>query len=360
MKMKPTLLFLLVIGLLFSLNIPSLNAQDQDLESNVNPTPPLTIVSGFKGGSYYQMAMDMQKMTRHLGLAIMTTESIDQPSIENGDTVRDEDGNIVYETITIEKPTGDTIDFLDVKDSDGSYYNFLKIDKADVDLTFLQYDVLLYEDLKDLQRKLKKVADIRILLPFGSEQIHLITTKTGGIKEFKDLKKKRVGIGSKLQGTNITATYIKEQLGANWIDVEIPYDKAFRALFNGDIDAFFFVGKAPVADLANLSKSMKDKITLISLPQDEKLKEAYGEMVEITNAQYSWVEQPVKTYQVKTVLVTSVRDQTPEKVELLRKLMEAIKENKDNEGFHPGWKNVMFQEDPSIEFEYHELMKEFF
>lgn len=357
MKMKLTLMISLIFGLIFSFSHTQLSAQEG--AGSLKPTPPLKIVSGFKGGSYYEMAMDMQKMTRPLGHIIMKTESVDQIAIENGDTLRDDEGMPVITTVEVEKSSGDTIDFLNVKDSDGSYYNFLKIDNSDVDITFLQYDVLLYEDMKDLQRKLKKVADIRILLPFGSEQIHLITTKESGITDFKDLKKKRVGIGSSLQGTYITAKYIKEQLGAKWTDVEIPYDKSFRALFNGDIDAFFFVGKAPVSNLANLSKSMKDKITLISLPVNEKLKEAYGEQVEINNTMYSWVDKPVKTYQVKTVLVTSIRDQTPEQVENLRKLLQAIKDNKDNEGYHPGWKNVLFQEDPEIEFEYHEIMKEF-
>ncbi|MBN2745082.1 MAG: TAXI family TRAP transporter solute-binding subunit, partial [Bacteroidales bacterium] len=275
------------------------------------------------------------------------------------DSVFDEQSQTkIAQDKTIQVPTGDTIEFLEVRESDGSYYNFLKIDKADVDLTFLQYDVLLMEDEKDLQRKLKKVADIRILLPFGAEQIHLITSKTGKIKSFDDLKNKRVGIGSKLQGTNVTALYIKEQTKMKWEDVEIPYDKAFRALFNGDIDAFFFVGKAPVSDLANLSKSMKDKITLISLPVNEKLKDAYGEQVDITMDQYKWLEANIKTYEVKTVLVTSIRDQEETKVEAIKELLRAIKENKDKEGYHPGWANVKFEEDPAIEFQYHPMMKE--
>jgi TRAP transporter TAXI family solute receptor len=364
MKMKLTFLMSIMLILAFSFSTLSLSAQDDEDEqgaAEVEPTPALTIISGFKGGSYYQMAKDMQKMARPtLGIPVMETETKEVPTIENGDTLRDEDGEIVMEEIEVKKPTGDTIEFLDVRDSDGSYYNFLKINKSDVDLTFLQYDVLLYEDMKDLKRKFKKTADIRILLPIGVEHIHLITTKDSGIEEFKDLKKKRVGIGSSLQGTNITAKYIKEKTKMKWEDVEIPYDKAFRALFNGDIDAFFFVGTAPISDLANLAKSMKDKIKLISLPVNEDLKEAYGEQVEINNTIYSWVDKPVKTYAVKALLVTSVRGQTPEQVENIKKLMRIVKANKDKPGYFKGWENVKFQEDPEIEFEYHPLMKEFF
>ena len=354
MKTKLTFLMSFILTLTLSLSTINLSAQDdEDAVDEAPQGPQVTIISGFKGGSYYQMAKDMQKMTRKLyGTPVTIPDTKEVTSVEDGDTVTNE--------IEIQKPTGDTTDFMDVKDSDGSYYNFLQINKSDVDVTFLQYDVLLYFDMKDLKRKFKKTADIRILLPVGTEEIHLITTKDSGIETFKDLKKKRVGIGSTLQGTNITAKYIKEQTGMKWEDVELPYDKAFRALFNGDIDAFFFVGAAPISDLASLAKSMKDKIKLVSLPVNEKLKEAYGEQVEINSTMYSWVDKPVKTYAVKAILVTSVRGQTPEQVENLRKLMQAIKDNKDKNGYFEGWKNVKFQEDTEIEFEYHPLMKEFF
>lgn len=362
--MRTKLTFIMSLILTVTLSMSAINLSAQDDEENVSSAPEgpkITIISGFKGGSYYQMAKDMQKMTRKLyGKPVMITTQKEVVSIENGDTLKDEEGNPIMDQIDVKKPTGDTIDFMEVKDSDGSFYNFLQINKSDVDLTFLQYDVLLYEDMKDLKRRFKKTADIRILLPIGSEEIHLITTKESGIETFKDLKKKRVGIGSTLQGTNITAKYIKEQTKMKWEDVELPYDKAFRALFNGDIDAFFFVGAAPVSDLASLAKSMKDKIKLIGLPVNEKLKEAYGEQVEINSSMYSWVDKPVKTYAVQAILVTSIRGQTPEQVENLRLLFQAIKDSKDKTGYFEGWKDVKFVEDKNIEFDYHPLMKEFF
>jgi TRAP transporter TAXI family solute receptor len=340
MRFKTFFIAMLCIAGLFSFN----NVTAQEYMTEMPEGPAITIVSGFEGGSYYTMAKEMQKWTKK------------KYGVVQYDVISDTLGN--------EKrvPTGDTLEFMEVKDSDGSYYNFLKIHKIDVDVTFLQYDVLLYEDLKDLKRRFKKTEDIRILLPLGTEEIHLITTKDGGIESFKDLKKKRVGIGSTLQGTNITAKFIKEKLGkaAAWEEVEIPYDKAYRLLFNGSIDAFFFVGAAPIASLSDMPKSMKDKLKLISLPQNDDLKDAYGEMVEITNKDYSWVEGTIKTYAVRTVLVTSILGQTPEKEEELKKLLIAIKENKDKDGIHPNWKNVKFAEDPNIEWEYHKIAKGLF
>ncbi len=351
-----TLITSLVFTSILMLLVTSVKAQDQ------NQGAQLKIYSGFVGGSYYQMAMDMQKMTRKLyGQPQYEINEQQLPKIKPGtnDTLKNDAGEIQYDVIVHKIPTGDTIDFLEVRESDGSYYNFLKINKIDVDITFLQYDVLLYEDIKDLGRKFKKTDDIRILLPMGSEEIHIITLKDNKIENFGDLKKKRVGIGSSLQGTNITAKYIKEITGSKWTEVDIPYDKAFRALFSHDIDAFFFVGNAPVYDLKTLPKSMKDRLKLIGIPEDEKLKEAYGEQVEINSSTYSWVVKPIKTYAVKSLLVTSLAgypensEEAKAKEEQITKLLQAIKQLKDKKGYHDSWKSVVFKKDPILEWKYY-------
>ena len=338
--------------------VTSVKAQDLEEEHGAQ----LKIYSGFVGGSYYQMAMDMQKMTRKL-YGSVHYQIIDKilPKIDpaTGDTAINDNKEIRYDTIPVKIPTGDTIDFLEVHASGGSYYNFQKINKIDVDVTFLQYDVLLYEDIKDLGRKFKKTDDIRILLPMGSEEIHIITLKDNKIENFGDLKKKRVGIGSSLQGTNITAKYIKEITGSKWTEVDIPYDKAFRALFSHDIDAFFFVGNAPVYDLKTLPKSMKDRLKLIGIPEDDKLKEAYGEQVEINSSTYSWVVKPIKTYAVKSLLVTSLAgypensEEAKAKEAQITKLLQAIKQLKDKKGYHKSWTGIKFKEDPIIEWKYY-------
>lgn len=323
---------------MISLMTSAVIAQDTEIPVTNPNGPKLTILSGVKGGSYYTMGKDMQKMTKAVyGEPVITTTT-------------DANG------VVTKTPTGDTINFLDNKESDGSYYNFIKINKLDVDLTFLQYDVLLYEDLQDLNRKFKKTANIRILLPMGVEQVHLITLKDSKIKEFGDLKGMRVAIGSPLQGTYITAKFIKEKVGGRWEEVELGYDKAFRALFQGDIDAFFFVGAAPVTNLGDLPISMKNKIKLISLPDNPGLVEAYGPQTSLTKAEYKWLEQDIKTYGVKSVLVTSVitedAKKEAEKEAYLVKLLTEIKKNKDLPGYHPNWKKVQFKKDETIEWEY--------
>lgn len=364
MKRKFTLITSFVLIILLSATNLIAQTGEENAPLNEEQGPKLTIISGFQGGSNYQMALDIQRMTRKtLGVPQYNTTTEMVPQMENGVAVMEpslEEGedSVPVMVEKIEKiPTGDTIDFVKVLDSEGSYYNFLKVNKSNVDVAFLQYDVLLYESMQDLKRRYKVTDNIRVLLPMGTEQIHIITLQPEGkkgITSFSDLKKKRVGIGSSLMGTNITAKYIKEVTGSNWEDVEIPFDKSFKALFNGSIDAFFFVGAKPVADLANIPISMRDKITLISIPADKagKLDLAY-EKVTITPEDYKWLSANVETYAVKALLVTSVGGQTPETEVALQKMLEIIKANKDNSANHPNWKTINFAKDDKIDWEYY-------
>ena len=357
--MKSKYTFISGLMMIFLFLGTSLVAQENDAEEVTCPT--LRIISGFEGGSNYQMAEDIQRMTRAtLGTPIFETTTEIIPKLNsNGDTIREENLDGEMEMVTEEKitklPTGDTIDFIKVLASEGSYYNFLKINKSGADMAFLQYDVLLYEAMQDLKRRFKKTEPIRILLPMGTEQIHIVVLKNNGkntIEDFGDLKKKRVAIGSSLMGTNITAKYIKEVTGSRWEDVEIPFDKSFKALFNGSIDAFFYVGAKPVKDMANLSVTMRDKITLISIPQNEQLDKAY-EKATITPEDYKWLDGNIETYAVRSVLVTSIAGQTPEKEAAIQKVLEIIKANKDNPANHSNWKLVKFAKDDKIDWEYY-------
>lgn len=336
------------------------------LRAQSNPqkeTSGLSIISGFKGGSNYQMALDMQDMLRpKLGHPHYKIEKHLVPVLNaNGDTIREEPstegelGTIKMIEKEERSASKDTIDFLKVLDSEGSYFNFLKVNKASADIAFIQYDLLLYEAMQDLRRQYKKSDHIRVLLPMGTEEIHIITLREGNnsdIKDFNDLKKKRVGIGSSLMGTNITAKYIKEVTGVQWEDVEIPFNESLKALFNGSIDAFFYVGAKPVKDIMNIPEEMEDLITLIPIPRNKVLDNTY-DRVSISPDDYKWLDKSIETYAVRSLLVTSIAGQTPEDEENIFKLLQCIKANKDKAGYHSNWKDIEFSKDEKIDWEYY-------
>ncbi|RLD44101.1 MAG: hypothetical protein DRI86_08340 [Bacteroidetes bacterium] len=306
--------------------------------------PELLIVSGFKGGTNYDMAMDMQRMARPT-LATPSYEDGDMiVEMINGKPVVDEEGDTSM--VAKKVSTGDTLEFLEVRDSEGSYYNFLRIIKSNTDLAFLQYDVLLYESMKDLTRTYKKTENVRVIMPMGNEQIHIIVLKNAGkntIETYDDLKGKKVAIGSSLQGTNITAKYIKEITGMKWDNVEIPYDKALKALLSERIDAFFYVGAAPVSNFTGMSKQMRDRITLLPL-NPSKGKEELDATYDTTMIKQSdypkWISENIPTYSVRSLLVTDINGQSDEERDNIVKLMKVVIENKDDARNHKNWAEV--------------------
>lgn len=309
----------------------------------------VTILSGFQGATYYEMSKDLEKIAPPILKLNTKTQSMKVQDPNNPEAQVD-----TVVTIT----TVDTLPAMNVLTSDGAYYNFLKLEKTDVDVAFLQYDVLLYEEMKDLTRKFKKTENIRILLSLGYEQIHLITRKDSKINKLTDLKGKQVGVGSSMQGTSVTAQFIKEKTKLNWKDVEIPYDRAFRSLLLGEIDAFFFVGAAPVSSLNKLSPNLKDQIKLV--PIEHKDLDAVYEKTSITNSMYSWVDKEIPTYKIRVVLVCSTYGETPEKAQKIYDFLALIKNNlgklQEPKKAHPQWKEVKFSAD-GIEWEFHPSAK---
>jgi hypothetical protein len=256
----------------------------------------LEIVSGLEGGTYFHLANDFRKVS----------------SIP-----------------------------MNIYTSKGSIDNFEQLMGANkINITFLQYDVLIMQGI--LNSKIRE--KVRILLPlFIDEEIHLITKKDSKIKSVKDLKFKKVGIGLPSQGTNITARNIKDKLGIVWTDVETHSNDGLQALLEGKVDAYFYVGGAPVEALQAFGAAAKDQIKLVAI-SDRRLKGTYQPRI-IKKGLYAWVEKDVKTIVVPTILAVNLDKLSPDmksQVELLyRDITDNVKKLQ-TEG-HPKWKSVYYQ-----------------
>lgn len=273
----------------------------------------MKVLSGFEGGSYFQMANELNMIT-DVELKVIPTE--------------------------------------------GSRDNFFKLKSNNADIAFLQYDVLFYQTgyMKDESKSVKKM---KILLPLGYEEIHLITKKDSRIRTIKDLKRKKVGVGSKLQGTIVTSGYIRKKLNGKWKEVRIPFDDALESLEKGRIDAFFFVGSAPVKKLNTLTGSLKDNLKLIPIT-NPKLNDYYAKTT-IKAGTYNWLNNDIETYSVRYALVTNTINETIEDKEYLRNLLDDIKNNIDvlKKDGHRMWENVDFNFD-RILWDIHPISVEIF
>lgn len=118
--------------------------------------------------------------------------------------------------------------------------------------------------------KEKRADSQRILFYMYPSLIHIVTTEKSGIKVVQDLKGKRVSTGQPGSSTENLALLVLE--GAN-IKPEsfgkrerLPAAESAKALAEGTIDAYFWVGGVPTSSVVELGQSLLrkgDRIRLV-------------------------------------------------------------------------------------------------
>ena len=263
----------------------------------------ISILSGLDGGTYHSLAMDIAKNT----------------------------------------PTD-----VEILTSNGSVDNFNQLlEDNGIRLAFMQYDVLVMNKL--LNSKLPD--EIQIYYPFFlDEEVHLITRKDTKIKRIKQLKGKKVGIGTPEQGTHVTALTIKEKTGIDWEDVEIGSNEAYEALMKGEIDAYFYVGGTPIESLKKLGDTANIRLVKI---KHKNLRDLYS-VKKIAKGTYPWQRKTVTTIAVPTLIVINIKDMPLEYEKQVNQLLKEIKENmaKIQANGHPKWQDVYYQ-NQSIDWPYY-------
>ena len=240
-----------------------------------------------------------------------------------------------------------------IESTRGSADNLEKLINEDFQLAFLQYDVLLYNELTRDDANSPKLKDyIRVMLPLYDEEVHLIARNDGSINSLMDLRNKRVGIGSELSGTGVTAKYIQYNTMIEWEAVVIPFDESFNALLNDSIDAFFYVGAAPSNTLKSLSENVGALIKLIPIENDN-LNDFYLQK-EIKSGTYPWLKKDINTISVRSLIgvnTNNIDDSTAALVDLLyddlKGNLTGIQKNKMS---HPKWKDVDFSRTRGIDW----------
>ncbi len=94
-----------------------------------------------------------------------------------------------------------------------------------------------------------KQSHIAVIAALFPEELHLVVAKSAKIKSVEGLRGKRVSLGDPGSGTIVTAKAVLAayRIPARRIKaLELPSDMAADALENGKLDAFFFMGGAPV------------------------------------------------------------------------------------------------------------------
>src|SRR5688572_29875993 len=228
----------------------------------------MSILTGMKSGTYFRFGQDIaQVINKECGTDIVVKES--QGSLANLQRLRHE----IFSQLAIAQQ--DTLDYLK---------------------TAAAKDTKLQDIIKN----------IRYVFPLYSEEVHLVTTKTSGIKKLKDITGKRVAVGVGESGTYLTASFILLLSGIDVEQVEIGGVDALRRLLlpaddANKVDAMFYVAGTPVK-LYTETPRLKDKLAGVTIDEPAVL-DRYN-AAELTSQDYPWIDTKVDTVKVRSVLLT--------------------------------------------------------
>ena len=255
-----------------------------------------------------------------------------------------------------------------VLESQGSIANMNRLGLSKLNemlFAFVQNDVLKYlskEALSGDSDKQKILNRTKVLMPIYDGEIHILVREENlDIKNFRDLKDKKISIGMKDSGTAITSKSLYFNLFHEEINkVYQPFNEALKALKDKSVDAIILTGGQP---LSKLNKKMSN-VRLISYKGEALDGYAIGY---IKKSSYAWLKQEkIRTLSIKSFIVTNI-DSNKENLLYLKEFLEKLKEYKVNlrnekhlKTIHPKLKDLAEQRclpTLPIGLEYHQLVK---
>lgn len=178
-----------------------------------------------------------------------------------------------------------------------------------------------------------KKQNVRVVMSFYEQPLHVVTKDGTGIKALTDLKGKRVSTGAPNSGTEEQADYVLKALGINW-DKDMTREKlgaseSVAALKDGKIDAFFWSGAVPTSAIIDLAATPGLKMVLVPISGDvaKKIMDANPAVFHkssFAKGAYSSVDAPVETLAITAVLLAM--DTFPE--DRMYEIVNAIFTNK--------------------------------
>jgi TRAP transporter TAXI family solute receptor len=152
---------------------------------------------------------------------------------------------------------------------------------------------------------------VRAIASLFPEEVHLIASRSAGIRTIEDLRGKRVSIGAPNSGTAVTARAILAAYHIKRVHISgDTADAASQKLEARKIDAFFFVGGAPVPLVeALISGGHAQLIPIGGAARDRLIAQSHGLSAEtISDSAYGRADA-VPTVGVQALWI--VNDQEP-------------------------------------------------
>ena len=235
-----------------------------------------------------------------------------------------------------------------VESTGGSAFNVNAIREGELEMGVAQSDVQ-YNALNGLEgfKDAGPFKELRSVFSVHAEPGTLVVRADAGIKDFADLKGKRVNIGEPGSGTVATYDIIAKAYGIERSDLklasELKSSEAPQALCDNKIDAFFILVGHPAGMVKEVTTTCDSRIATIQGPAVDKLvaDNPFYRMASVPGGMYTGNPDATKTMGVGATFVSSSK--VPEGV--IYEVVKAVFENFDDfKKLHPAFSDLKKEE----------------
>jgi TRAP transporter TAXI family solute receptor len=228
-----------------------------------------------------------------------------------------------------------------VESTGGSVYNLNTIAAGELDMGVAQSDwqYHAYNGTSKFKEKGPN-KDLRAVFSVHPEPFTVVARADSGIKDFKDLKGKRVNIGNPGSGQRGTMEVVMGALGWTKKDFKLASElksaEQSKALCDNKVDAMVFTVGHPSGSIKEASTSCDSVLVTVTGPEVDKLvaDNAYYRKATIPGGMYRGTDSDTNTFGVGATFVTSAK--VPEDV--IYNVVKAVFENFDQfKKLHPAF-----------------------
>jgi hypothetical protein len=235
-----------------------------------------------------------------------------------------------------------------VESTGGSVYNLNTIAAGELDMGVAQSDWQYHAYNGTSKFKAKGPnKDLRAVFSVHPEPFTVVARKDSGIKNFQDLKGKRVNIGNPGSGQRGTMEVVMKALGWTKDDFrlasELKSAEQSKALCDNKIDAMVFTVGHPSGSIKEASTSCDSVLVNVTGPEIDKLVEEndYYRTATVPGGMYRGTPEDTMTFGVGATFVSSAN--VPE--EVIYNVVKAVFENFDQfKKLHPAFKVLKKEE----------------
>lgn len=224
--------------------------------------------------------------------------------------------------------------------SEGAAANVEKVRGGDVTFGLTQSDLAYgaYRNERSPAATIAPGRELRSVIALQRESFTVIARAATDIRDFQDLRGKRVGIGKTGAGYTFTRDVVLGFYGWTISDfdraLELGPTEQNRTLCNGDVDAIIFEAAHPDGLAQEATNGCRTRLVRVSGPPIERLLATHPYYVTsvITGGLYKGNPEDTPTFSTQTLLVTSARQ--PD--DLIYAVVKAVFENfEDLRRLHP-------------------------